>query len=70
MTREEIMKLGMDELEERKAAIASETDEADAEKLDALTAELEAIEERIKALDLEKRSPARQPRLSQKERAR
>lgn len=54
MTREEIMKLGMDELEERKAAIASETDEADAEKLDALTAELEAIEERIKALDLEK----------------
>lgn len=54
MTREEIMKLGMDELEERKAAIASETDEADAEKLDALTAELEAIEERINALDLEK----------------
>ena len=54
MTREEIMMLGFDELEERKAAIASETDEADAEKLDALTAELEAIEERIKALDLER----------------
>ena len=53
MTREEIMMLGFDELEERKAAIASETDEADAEKLDALNAELEAIEERTKALRLE-----------------
>ena len=53
MTREEIMMLGFDELEERKAAIASETDEADAEKLDALNAELEAIEERTKALNLE-----------------
>jgi len=47
------MMLGFDELEERKAAIASETDEADAEKLDALNAELEAIEERTKALRLE-----------------
>ena len=53
MTREEIMMLGFDELEERKAAIVSETDEADAEKLDALNAELEAIEERTKALKLE-----------------
>ena len=53
MTREEIMMLGFDELEERKAAIASETDEADAEKLDALNAELEAIEERTRALNLE-----------------
>ena len=53
MTREEIMTLGMDELEERKSAIATETDEADAEKLDALNAELEAIEERTKALNLE-----------------
>jgi HK97 family phage major capsid protein len=53
MTREEIMMLGMDELEERRAAIVSETDEADAEKLDALNAELEAIEERTKALNLE-----------------
>ena len=30
MTREEIMMLGMDELEERRSAIASETEEADA----------------------------------------
>ena len=47
------MMLGFDELEERKSAIATETDEADAEKLDALNAELEAIEERTKALNLE-----------------
>lgn len=53
MTREEIMMLGFDELEERKAAIVSETDEADDAKLDALNAELEAIEERTKALRLE-----------------
>ncbi len=53
MTREEIMMLGFDELEERKSAIATETDEADAETLDALNAELEAIEERTKALNLE-----------------
>lgn len=53
MTREEIMMLGFDELEERKSAIATETEEADAEKLDALNAELEAIEERTMALNLE-----------------
>ena len=53
MTREEIMMLGLDELEERRAAIVTETDEADAEKLDALNAELEAIEERTKAIHLE-----------------
>ena len=53
MTREEIMMLGLDELEERKSAIATETEEADAEKLDALNAELEAIEERTRALNLE-----------------
>ena len=53
MTREEIMMLGFDELEERRAAIVSETDEADAEKLDALNAELEAIEERTRVLNLE-----------------
>ena len=47
------MMLGMDELEERKSAIATETEEADAETLDALNAELEAIEERTKALNLE-----------------
>lgn len=53
MTREEIMTLGLDELEERKSAIVTETDEADAEKLDALNAELEAIEERTRVLNLE-----------------
>ena len=53
MTREEIMTLGFDELEERRSAIVTETDEADADTLDALNAELEAIEERTKALNLE-----------------
>lgn len=53
MTREEIMTLGFEELEERKAAIAIETDEADAEVIETLNAELEIIEERKKALDLE-----------------
>jgi HK97 family phage major capsid protein len=53
MTREEIMTLGLDELEERRAAIATETDEADDATLDALTAEIEIIEERTKALNLE-----------------
>lgn len=53
MTREEIMTLGFEELEERKAAIAVETDEADAEKIETLNAELEIIEERTKALNLE-----------------
>lgn len=53
MTREEIMTLGFEELEERKAAIAVETDEADAEVIETLNAELEIIEERKKALDLE-----------------
>lgn len=53
MSREEIMMLGMDELEERKSAIATETDEADAETLDALNAELALIEERAKAINLE-----------------
>ena len=53
MTREEIMVLGMEELEERMAAIAKETAEADAEKLETLNAELDAIEERKKALIIE-----------------
>ena len=53
MTREEIMTLGFEELEERKAAIAVETDEADAEVIETLNAELEIIEERTKALNLE-----------------
>lgn len=53
MTRDEIMTLGTEELEARRAAIAVETDEADAEMIETLNAELEMIEERKKALDLE-----------------
>ena len=50
MLRDEIMALGMEELEERAAAIAKETAEADKDKLEALSAELDAIEERKTAL--------------------
>lgn len=46
MTREEITNLGLEELETRAAAIATETAEADKEQLEALNAELDAIEER------------------------
>ena len=53
MTREEIMELGFEGLEERKAAIAIETDSADAEVIETLNAELEMIEERKRILDLE-----------------
>ena len=53
MTREEIMNLGFEELETRAAAIAVETAEADAEQLEKLNAELDAIEERKKALKAE-----------------
>ena len=52
MTREEIMNLGFEELETRAAAIAAETAEADADQLEALNAELDAIEERKKALKI------------------
>lgn len=50
MLRDEIMALGMEELEERAAAIAKETAEADKDQLEALSAELDAIEERKTAL--------------------
>lgn len=53
MTREEIMELNIEELEKRKAEIAIETDEANAEQLETLNAELDAIEERAKAINLE-----------------
>lgn len=46
MTKEEITNLGLEELETRAAAIATETAEADKEQLEALNAELDAIEER------------------------
>ena len=53
MTREEIMTLGFEELETRADAIAVETAEADKDQLEELNAELDAIEERKKALNLE-----------------
>lgn len=53
MTIEEIKNLGFDELETRAAEIAVETSEADSEKIDELNAELDAIEERKKVLNIE-----------------
>lgn len=53
MTREEIANLGYEELETRKAEIAVETDTATAEMIETLSAELDMIEERKKALDKE-----------------
>ena len=53
MTRDEIMTLGFEELEERASAIAVETAEADKDQLETLNAELDAIEERKKALNIE-----------------
>lgn len=53
MTREEIMTLGFEDLEQRKAAIAIELDKADADQIETLNAELDTIEERTKALNLE-----------------
>lgn len=50
MTREEIMTLGLEDLETRAAAIAAETAEADKEQLETLNAELDAIEERKAAI--------------------
>ena len=50
MTREEIMTLGLEDLETRAAAIAAETAEADKEQLEAFNAELDAIEERKAAI--------------------
>lgn len=53
MTKDEIMLMGFEEIEERANAIAAETAEADAEKLEALNAELDAIEERKRILNAE-----------------
>lgn len=50
MTRDEIMELGLEEIETRATDIAKETAEADNEKLETLNAELDAIEERKNAL--------------------
>ena len=53
MTKEEIKDLGFEELEKRSAEIAEETADADSEKLEELNAELDNIEERKKALNIE-----------------
>lgn len=50
MTREEIETLGIEELEQRSAEIAAETATADLEQIEALNAELDAIEERKAAV--------------------
>ena len=53
MTREEIMTLDFEALEERSNAIAAETAEADKDQIEELSAELDAIEERKAALNIE-----------------
>lgn len=53
MTKEEIMELGFDEIEKRASEIAIETADADAEMLEALNAELDAIAERRSVLEAE-----------------
>lgn len=55
MSIEEIKDLNADQIEERVAQIKTEIDEADAEKLDALNEELEAIETRKGVLEMETR---------------
>lgn len=53
MTLEEIRDLGFEELEKRSLEIAEETATADSEMLETLNAELDAIEERRNALNIE-----------------
>lgn len=55
MTRDEIMQLGAEQIETRRAEIAQEIETADEAGLDALNEEMEAIEERVKVLNLETR---------------
>ena len=50
MTRDEVMALGFEELEQRADQIAAETADADADMLEALNTELDAIEERKRIL--------------------
>ena len=53
MTVEEIKELGLEDLEARAAAIAEEVRTADKDKIEALNEELDAIEERKKAIEAE-----------------
>ena len=53
MTKEEINEMGFEDLETRAAEIANEVETADSDKVEELDAELDNIEERKKALNLE-----------------
>lgn len=53
MTREEIMSFGFEEIENRKSEIVKELETADAATIEAINAELDVIEERNAALELE-----------------
>lgn len=53
MTKEEINEMGFEDLETRAAEIANEVETADSDKIEELDAELDNIEERKKALNLE-----------------
>lgn len=53
MTREEIMLFGFEEIETRRSEIIKELETADAEMIENLNGELDALEERKSALDLE-----------------
>ena len=53
MTREEIMSFGYEEIETRRSEIIKELETADAEMIENLNGELDALEERKSALDLE-----------------
>lgn len=53
MTREEIMLFGFEEIETRRSEIVKELETADAETIDAINAELDVLEERKKALEVE-----------------
>lgn len=53
MTRDEIMLFGFEEIETRRSQIVKELETADAETIEALNGELDVLEERKAALDLE-----------------
>ena len=55
MSIEEIKEMTAEQIEERSAAIKNEIDSADEAKLNELTAELDAIEERKKVIEMETR---------------
>lgn len=58
MTREEILRMSASEVEARANELAKESETATAERLTEISAELDAIEERKKALEIQKRAAA------------